>query len=449
MGVLWASDTEKARHIINVAAFVQFQSNVSPEEFIAAVKEKIKKTKDVRYNSSLHNMLGYWYRMRSDTVLDKAIILIPLTQNELDNKSDFEKRISRIESEPLPKHSVIEILISSEPVTFYENNDGSKTHAAIIRLHHTVGEGFNLLAFLLSIADDQIITNHISGNSEVPLVYKNVTNNSRLISSKNIFSDVVKSISEVTKNASVYYFGLIKPYDNNILHKSTLSGEKILVSRLEKDSEYFLKIKSIKSRVEQCTFSDVVHTAVSASLWEHFNKYAKPIPRNITMTFVATVKNGSFCAIVQNLPIHIDGTKSASEKLLQRLNIIKASRKNIRQSLDALIFYWLASATSLLPTPIVRLMVRCTVKATVSLSNLPGIRAITINGQLLRDIVFWTPNVALTGVGLTMLTYDNRIQAGLVADKTLLSSREDAVDILQSIFKYLDLLEEEIKLKND
>ncbi|GJQ66872.1 hypothetical protein Trydic_g7895 [Trypoxylus dichotomus] len=396
------------------------------------------------------HVTGHRSEQQDQENLDSSIRSISLTQNELHNKSDFEERISRIANESLPEFSVMEVLISNEPVTFYDTTDeGSETYGVIIRLHHTVGEGLNLLSFLLSIADDQAITNKITGNSDVSDVYKNMPNNLNIISSKNILSNVVNFISDVMKNASVYHFSLIEPHDDNILHKSALSGEKILVSRLEKNSEYFLKIKSIKSRVKQCTFSDVVHTAISASLWEYFNKYSKPVPRNIRMTFMATIRNGSFCAMIQNLPIHVDGTKGPTENLLQRFNIVKASQKRIRQSVDALVIYWLAYCSSFLPIPLARVMLKLVIKSTVSLSNLPGTRAIKINGQLVRDIVFWTPNVSLTGVGLTILTYDNRLQVGLVADKALIPSRENAEDIVQNIFKYLDLLEEEIKLNGD
>lgn len=61
--------------------------------------------------------------------------------------------------------------------------------------------------------------------------------------------------------------------------------------------------------------------------------------------------------------------------------------------------------------------------------------------------IFYLLILFVTGVGFSILTYGGRLQISLVADKALLPKREFAADIVQNVFKYIDLLENELKSK--
>lgn len=45
---------------------------------------------------------------------------------------------------------------------------------------------------------------------------------------------------------------------------------------------------------------------------------------------------------------------------------------------------------------------------------------------------------------MSILTYDNRLQLGLIADKNLITHESEAKGILDGIYKYLDELESEV-----
>lgn len=269
MDAVWTCDAEEAKHIINSIVFLQIRT--SPEDFIVFLKQKIKGTKDLRFNSELHCSFGYYYRIHSDNIFNKSIRLIKLTPSALSSKQDFEECISDLANQPLPKLSPYEILISDQPVKFHgETIEENKNYVVIVRVHHSMGDSHSLLNYMLKIVDP---SDKDENFNETRSSLKNCDASTQMkqkeISSKDSILNYFDRALDIMKNISVYYFPLFAPHDNNILHGPTLSGEKILVYDIEYGTEYISKIKSIKSGIKNCRFSDVMYTAISASLSEY------------------------------------------------------------------------------------------------------------------------------------------------------------------------------------
>lgn len=96
--------------------------------------------------------------------------------------------------------------------------------------------------------------------------------------------------------------------------------------------------------------------------------------------------------------------------------------------------YWVISfLTCLLPENILASIIE-SVHSTIAVSNLPGPQHTTnINGYEIENITFWVPNRGSTGIGLSILSYGNKLQFGLIADRAAISKLEDARDILENM----------------
>lgn len=76
------------------------------------------------------------------------------------------------------------------------------------------------------------------------------------------------------------------------------------------------------------------------------------------------------------------------------------------------------------------------VHSTIAVSNLPGPQMITyINGYRISNITFWLPNRGSTGIGISILSYDYKLQLGLIADRAVISNQADAQNILDDAVK--------------
>lgn len=233
---------------------------------------------------------------------------------------------------------------------------------------------------------------------------------------------------------------VLRPVDNNSLHhpkNDQLSQSKFVNWYMEQEAELFQKIKAIKSTVPGVRFSDVLLTALSASLYQHFvTKLPKhKIPKQITMVIPMRMGplsqklelNNRFSVGLQTLPISPPVCGFSSTKEVAQLNIMRIHKKSqeLLNRFDLLINYWiLGSASALIPLPILGPMVRSK-HCTMVLSNLPGPKeTITIGNAQLKELAFWLPNRGSTGLGLTVITYRDKIQMGIGGDNTVLDDTQ-------------------------
>lgn len=229
---------------------------------------------------------------------------------------------------------------------------------------------------------------------------------------------------------------LLRAVDNNSLHHAAnaeLSESKFVNWYKEQDAELFQKIKAIKATIPGVRFSDVLLTALSTSLYQHFvSKWPKhAIPKELTLVIPMRMGplsqklelNNRFSVGLQTLPISPPVCGFSSTKEVAETNILRTHRKSqeLLNRFDLLINFWiLGSASALIPLPLLRHMVHSK-HCTMVLSNLPGPKeTITIGNAQLKDLAFWLPNRGSTGLGLTVITYRERIQMGIGGDRTVL-----------------------------
>jgi WS/DGAT/MGAT family acyltransferase len=80
-------------------------------------------------------------------------------------------------------------------------------------------------------------------------------------------------------------------------------------------------------------------------------------------------------------------------------------------------------------------------KATAVMTNVPGPQqAIYLAGAKLREPLFWVPQSGDIGMGVSILSYDNKVQFGLITDKKMVPDPERIVERFASEFEKLLML---------
>lgn len=88
--------------------------------------------------------------------------------------------------------------------------------------------------------------------------------------------------------------------------------------------------------------------------------------------------------------------------------------------------------TSILPDNILSTLIE-SVHSRIAVSNLPGPETCTfVNGYRIRNMIFWLPNRGSTGIGISILSYESKLQFGLIADRAVISNQADAQQILDN-----------------
>ena len=104
--------------------------------------------------------------------------------------------------------------------------------------------------------------------------------------------------------------------------------------------------------------------------------------------------------------------------------------------------YWIMSfIASIFPENILR-KILSSAQCTMAISNLPGPQKLCkINNLLIKKINFWLPNRSTTGIGISILSYNNKLQLGILADKAILAKSSDCEFILRNIVEEIFLIE--------
>ncbi len=204
-------------------------------------------------------------------------------------------------------------------------------------------------------------------------------------------------------------------------------------------------IKLLKRKVHGARFSNILLTALSKSLNDFFGKRNQAVPENMTVVVPARIYNGKeqqelevsneFSVAYQTLPVR-NPTEFLSEKnmMLNRIEKVKKYSDALAIAPDYHINYFMMSVVAaLFPGHVLKKLMESK-HATMAVSNLPGPNfAIKINNFELKNIGFFLPNIGQTACVLSVLSYNNKLQFGILADENSVGTEEELGEILNGM----------------
>ncbi|XP_053685424.1 uncharacterized protein LOC128735002 [Sabethes cyaneus] len=481
--VVWAIERDNSRGMINIMAYIEEpvqklhpKEHPTSAELLLVLRKRISARllrsyqphPKMFWKRNLELGYHYWSDRSELTVEDyiRYLEYIPLDDNEQYIGIDkLRSLLSEINNRHLPGNhsSSWEILVGRQPLLDSERK--VLRFPIIFRVHHSLGDGVALLRLLLETIVDK----------EVPSRWKRlssfkVMNIEYILSEQTRQSEPKQSIIRKLllkipsppelyawkrKNLQLLWTIFTAPaffhevshraVDDNCIHASELLNQKVVSWIHEEessDTQWIEVIKRTKQLVPGARFSDAFLTALSSSLQSYFERSKTQMPNNITVVLPTRIERESpqlklhnrFSVALQTLPITsgIDlDDPNRLQNLLSRLTQIKQHSDNLRSSPDYLINYWIMSSVAcLFPDSVLR-KILTSAHSTLAISNLPGPQQKPrINGHELKNLSFWIPNIGQTAVGLTLLTYGGKLQLGILADRAVIQSEQEAHTIL-------------------
>nr|XP_022904671.1 uncharacterized protein LOC111416800 [Onthophagus taurus] len=435
---VWAIE-DNSRGIINGLMIIE--TDYEPEEFFVRMKKRVcnslLKSKKFRYVRGKFG--GYLYylrnRMRDDDVVGKIEII--KNGEELD-KDELMILLSNYCNKKLPYDDcgTNEVLIGLQSVKWRGNKKCKYQYPVLYRLHHCIGDGISMQQLVMKTLTDGNVTTVIS-----EILKKDD-------GGKKKKGDGLWKIFMKIVRLSAHRLAYLEEKEVNFIHGKELSGEKHLVCCVEDEPEHLEMIKNIKKNLGEGGFSEVCVSAVAASFSDYFHQNQKKenIPKIISAAVTVIPPNEKIDINDPKIPTHnrfsLTLVGLQLEKKESILDVLKYTRNEfncIKNAIDVVWNYWqMKHIFGLLPTSTVKsLMDRA--DSSIGFSILPGTNLVTIcDGLKVLDFIFWIPNKAIVGLGISLYTYDDRIQLGLLADKTVLPKYEDAKMILKGIFSNIE-----------
>lgn len=205
-------------------------------------------------------------------------------------------------------------------------------------------------------------------------------------------------------------------------------------------------VKHLKQQYDGGRFSNILLAALSKSLKDFFVRKNLDVPKEMTVVLPARLYSfgedpelkleNKFSVALQNLPINAQGTTDRIQKIKRYSEIVNSSP-------DYVVNYWMMSVVAgIFPDWILKVILNSK-HATMVISNLPGPNfTIKINKFELENVGFFIPNLGQTACGITVLSYNNKLHFGIMADETAISSEEELGNILEGMIREIHAMAE-------
>ena len=186
-----------------------------------------------------------------------------------------------------------------------------------------------------------------------------------------------------------------------------------------------LNLDEVKAvgRACDCTVNDVLMAAAAGALRGYMLERGESldgvtlratVPVNLRPLEHAKKLGNHFGLVFLELPVGEDNPIRRLERVAQCMSDLKNSRQ-------AIVSFGLLAALGMAPAAVQGIALEMfSRKATAVATNVPGPQQpLYLGGSMMREMMFWVPQTGSVGIGISILSYNNRVHFGLIADAKL------------------------------
>ncbi|RLT94212.1 wax ester/triacylglycerol synthase family O-acyltransferase [Ketobacter sp.] len=401
--------------VINGLLF--FDEPMTQDEFKALLEERLL-SQHKRFRQRARNEHGvyFWEEMSG---VDMDYHLTPLTLAATD---DPEAELRRVVSTVIPQP-----LDSDKPLwRFHFISNYQSGSAVLVRVHHSYADGIALISVLDSIADQSVMHSSPAARFKLP-------------ERKPKSAALLHRLSYAFTSGGFYLaFGaawlfeamrvsLCRP-DSKTAYKRDLSPHK------EVGWAPSLPVEDVKQvgKAMGCTINDVILGCVAGSLRRYLQRIGEPvdgvcvratIPVNLRPLEQALELGNRFGLVYLTLPVGEPTSKG-------RIEAVKRNMKKLKNGMQAQMSYNVLGILGYFPSAFERWALRFfSSKASAVMTNVPGpAEPVMLKGKKLSKPMFWVPQSGGIGIGVSILSYDNKVEFGFVADAALVPDPQAMID---------------------
>ncbi len=348
-------------------------------------------------------------------------ILTPPGAERVRTRDDLRRFLGEIVALPLPDDRP-----RWQFLMLPEMDDGAT--AFVVRVHHCMGDGIGLIPVLFSLEDS-----HAEPAPGDP------ARDPALKVAKPPRSRLAMALKLPFAFPAVLLGKLIAPGDRSAVHGPELSGDK----RFAWSGPIPLaRIQAIKAR-HGVSINDVLLAAVTGAFRRYvgrggaagLSRLRASVPVNVRAAGEPLRMENRFAAVPFALPAHLADARVRLHEVRRRMQAMKTSIVPI------VVYVAQGLLTRVLPPrlskPVIDVFAN---KCTCVLTNVPGpTHPIAIGGRRVRDLMFWVPQRARIGVGISLLSFSGTVRLGVVSDAAVMPDPEELVGAFEGELVELEI----------
>lgn len=189
------------------------------------------------------------------------------------------------------------------------------------------------------------------------------------------------------------------------------------------------------------TLNDILVAAVSGALRTHLRKGGGPVPPSIRAMVPVDMRpaaddggelGNQFGLVFLDMPVGLARQRD-------RLEAVHAAMDTARHSAQPAVAFEILGALGAVPRALQRQALRFFgTKGTAVVTNVRGpAEHLYMAGRRLSNLVFFVPQTAMLGIGVSIMTYAGNIQVGVIADAGLVPAPgEIALDVTRELRRF-------------
>lgn len=331
--------------------------------------------------------------------------------------------------------------------------------ALVVRIHHAMGDGFSLVKAILTMmdttAEGRPRPQPTERLDEPVLAEEETPHGSRLVRAGlkltgNLWSKYVEVVTHPTK--AMDYLKTGRDLASELCNIATLNddspcrlrGKTASTKRVAWSQQIALPDIKAVGKALGCSVNDLL-MAATAGAFRHYLQEKGDDPNKVEIRALVPVNmrapdddgalGNRFGLVALDLPLDV-------EHPLQRLYTVRDRMLKLRTSLQPIVVLNLLEVLGMSPKAVQQQAVELlSAKASAVITNVPGPQqTLYLAGAKLRQPLFWVPQAGDIGIGVSILSYDNQVQLGLITDKKIVPDPEQVVARFALEFEQLLLL---------
>ncbi len=302
---------------------------------------------------------------------------------------------------------------------------GSGT-AVMVKVHHSYADGIALISVLDSIADQSVLHSSPAANFKFP---KRQPRSGAALD-KAVFA--VSSLAFYAGFSAAWLYealrvSLARP-DSKTAYKRKLTPQKQVGWAPSLD---IVEVKQI-SKAMGCTMNDVILGCVAGSLRRYLERIGEPVngvrlratvPVNLRPLDEALQLGNRFGLVYLDLPV-------GEPTIQRRVLAVRRCMQKLKSGMQAQMSYNVLGILGFFPRAVEKFFLDFfSSKASAVMTNVPGpAEPVFLKGKKLAKPMFWVPQSGGIGIGVSILSYDNKVEFGFVADAALVPDPQAMID---------------------
>jgi len=369
---------------------------------------------------------GFWWS--DDEHFDIARHVKRIRLPGAGNKAELQKLVADLASTPLdPEHPRWQ---------FHLVEDYEGGAVVVARIHHAIGDGIAMIGVLLSLTDGHVNParrkqkpvshndNHGFWSDMVGPIIGTVEGGLRmsveaLRSSLEAAASPAQVLREGTGVASELAYLLLMPNDSPTRFKGAPSGSKCIAWS---DPIALPEVKAVSNTLG-CSINDMLLAAVAGALNGYLADRGDEtkgievralVPVNLRPPGSERELGNHFGVIAVEIPVGL-------ENPLARVNEIHRRMEALKSSYEPLVTLKLLEALGYAPQAVQDAVFDLLLsRATAVMTNVPGPQTpLHLAGSEIKQVMFWVPQAGNIGMGVSILSFNGRVQFGLITDRAL------------------------------